>query len=155
MLRIKNVGFAELKDFFCLINSEPKLAYIDIETEMAFTEFRKPSPSKRLKTANFDIQNLPKQFFDEKTGQLMDDPVEIIDDKPLSVDDLLPGGRIKGRDVCDRKTFEKLKRNRRFWSPKRAGEASEDAAAKARPNSRLKYELLKIVRNAENGRKKS
>lgn len=107
---------------------------------MAFTEFGKPPLSDRLKSINFNIETLPEKFFDNiVTKDLMDDPVDALIDEPNS--DILPNGRIGGSHTYDQKTFPKL-----------LGKCPISRLPLrpiAWPNSRLKYELLQIVRKAE------
>lgn len=142
ILKIKDVGFLELKEFFGLLKAEPRLADVDLETEMAFTEFGKLPLSERLKVINFDIETLPDKFFDKiVTEELMDDPVYAVIDKPITVHDLLPEGIIQGKHTYDRKTFKKLHG--------KCPVSGLPLKATPQPNTRLKYELLEVVRKAE------
>jgi len=131
-----------LKDFFALLEKEPKLAYIDLEIEMAFIEFGMPSLTDRLKAIHFNTTELPEKFFDNIiTFELMDDPVYAIVDEPLRATDLLPDGEIVGRHTYDRKTFELLNGI--------CPVSNRPLKPIPLPNSRLKNELLQIVRQAE------
>lgn len=142
IMKIKNVGFQDLQEFFRLLDDEPRLADINQETEMAFTEFGKPPLSERLKAIKFNIDTLPEEFFDNLvTFELMDDPVYASIDKPISREDFLPGGEIRGRHTYDRKTFESLNGK----CPVSGLPLKPDAY----PNTGLKYRLLQIVRKAE------
>ena len=139
---IYSVDTKILKDFFNLLKKEPKLAYIDLETEMAFIEFGMPSLTDRLKAIDFNTTELPEKFFDNIiTFELMDDPVYAIVDEPLKATDLLPDGEIVGRHTYDRKTFERLNGI--------CPVSNRPLKPIPLPNSRLKNELLQIVRQAE------
>jgi len=143
VLFINDVSFADLQKFFQLVNQEPRLAYIDLEAEMAFTEFGKPSLSKRLKAVEIDPKTLDPKFLDPITKKLMNDPVLVMPNShALSVDDLGRDGSVSNRRVCDRKTFRTLQRRTSDTTPLR------DLPI-AVPQPHLKYELLKIVRKVE------
>lgn len=139
--QIKDVQFKELEAFFDLIEDEPHLAHVDFETEIAFNEFKKPPLSARLKAINYDLSTLPPKFFDTVvTMEVMDDPVIAIIDEPISIKDLTLDGKVKGWYTYDRKTFEKLKK---------CPVSNQPLKKNPWPASNLKWELIKIVREAE------
>lgn len=139
---IKDIKFQDLECFFNILEEEPKLAYVDDETMVAFTEFQKPPLSERLKAINFDESKLPEKFFDNIiTMDLMNDPVEARIDKPISIKDVLPSGKLRGAQVYDRKTFERLNG--------KCPVSNLPLKADPVPLSSRKFELIKIVEEAE------